>query len=159
MQTHSPPLFPMLHGPSPSKQSGSISPAEKAGACGPGPGSSPFPRPPGPGASALVPGPSPSDLSEPCGAAATAWRGVWAAGRAAKAGPGERRAAFGALISARPENGSSEPRQHDVPPGMGMGHGVTRRDAFSVLVVADAKCQQAWGQHPAYKVSARLIAV
>lgn len=78
--------------PSPSKHPGSISPAEKAGT----PGSSLLMAPNcfhthqcwG---KCLVPGFSPSNLSEPRGAMATAWRGVWAAGRAAKAGSGERK--------------------------------------------------------------------
>lgn len=54
------------------------------------------------------------------------------------------------------ENGCSEPT---MPPEMGTGHRMARRAVFSALVVADAKCQQAWGQHPVYKVSAQLVKV
>lgn len=43
-----------------------------------------------------------------------------------------------------------------MPPGMGVGHRMTRKAVFNILVVADAKCQQAWGKH---KVSAQLIKV
>lgn len=96
-------------------------------------------------------------LPTPRGAAATVQGVSWSGGRSAEARPGERRATFGVhalgLISARPENGRSEPRWCDVPSGMGTGRWAGWRGGamFGVLAAMDPKCQQAWGQHPGYK--------
>lgn len=79
-----------------------------------------------PGRALPCPAAAPQTALNNMGAAAAAWRGSWAGGRTAKAGPGERRPTFGAralgLISVRPENGCSEPRWHNVSPGTGTGH-------------------------------------
>lgn len=79
-------LFPMLHSPSPLKQAGSISPAEKA--CGSSPGSLLFPRQQSKCFGVWF---SPQTSLSSHGAVAMPWRGVWAAGRAAKGGPGGRK--------------------------------------------------------------------
>lgn len=68
-------------------------------------------------------------------------------------GKGEQPLGCG-LISVRPENGRSEPRRSDKPSGMHTGSwaGWQGVAVFGVLAATDPKRQQAWGQHPGYKI-------